>query len=160
MVYKARCRRTAKFVALKRILMEHEKEGFPITALREIKMLQKLKHPNITELLEIVTSKKKPEQEKQQGQNQQQESKGKERFSFYLVFTFCAHDLAGLLANGPRLMLVHIKTMMRHILEGLYKLHSSQILHRDMKTANVLITTDGVLKLADFGLARLMYSKL
>lgn len=145
-MYKARCRRTAKFVALKRILMEQEKEGFPITALREIKMLQKLKHPNITDLIEIVTSKKVA-------------AGGKERFSFYLVFTFCAHDLAGLLASGPKLKLVHIKTMMRHILEGLYKLHSSQILHRDMKTANVLITQDGVLKLADFGLARLMYSE-
>lgn len=75
------------------------------------------------------------------------------------MFTFCEHDLAGLLSNANvKIKLVDIKTMMRHILRGLHKIHASQILHRDMKAANVLITADGVLKLADFGLARLMYS--
>ena len=44
-------------VALKKILMENEKEGFPITALREVKMLQQLKHENITELIEVCCSK-------------------------------------------------------------------------------------------------------
>ncbi|VDM28470.1 unnamed protein product [Toxocara canis] len=69
-VFKARCRRTGRLVALKKILMENEKEGvsstrcsvfiafeFPITALREVKMLQKLKHKHITELIEICSSK-------------------------------------------------------------------------------------------------------
>ena len=84
-----------------------------------------------------------------------------ERFSFYLVFTFCEHDLAGLLShNKVKLRLVDIKTMMQHILRGLCKIHKTNILHRDMKAANVLITKEGVLKLADFGLARLMISKL
>uniref|UniRef100_A0A1I8AX64 Protein kinase domain-containing protein n=1 Tax=Meloidogyne hapla TaxID=6305 RepID=A0A1I8AX64_MELHA len=46
--------------------------------------------------------------------------------------------------------------MAKHILEGLNKIHKSNILHRDMKSANVLITGGGFLKLADFGLARLM----
>jgi cyclin-dependent kinase 9 len=40
------------------------------------------------------------------------------------------------------------------LLNGLYFIHKNQILHRDMKTANILMTKDGVLKLADFGLAR------
>ncbi|KAL3079067.1 hypothetical protein niasHS_014849 [Heterodera schachtii] len=144
-VFKARCKRTGKLVALKKILMENEKEGFPITALREIKMLQRLRHQHITELVEVCTSKQKS---------------GKEKFCFYLVFTFCEHDLAGLLSNTQvKIRLVDIKTMMQHILRGLHKIHSSQILHRDMKAANVLITGDGVLKLADFGLARLMYKQ-
>ena len=56
-VFKARCKRTGKMVALKKILMENEKEGFPITALREVKMLQQLKHENITELIEVCCSK-------------------------------------------------------------------------------------------------------
>lgn len=142
-VFKARCKRTGQLVALKKILMENEKEGFPITALREIKMLKLLKHPNITELIEVCTCKQR---------------NARDRFSFYLVFTFCEHDLAGLLSTKAvqKFSLVEIKTMAKHILEGLNKIHKSNILHRDMKSANVLITSDGILKLADFGLARLM----
>lgn len=43
---------------------------------------------------------------------------------------------------------------MQQLLNGLYFIHSNKILHRDMKAANILITKLGVLKLADFGLAR------
>lgn len=79
----------------------------------------------------------------------------KDRATFYLVMALCAHDLAGLLSNPKiRMSLVHIKTMMKHLMSGLNKLHRSKILHRDMKAANVLISKDGILKLADFGLAR------
>ncbi|KAH7727623.1 CMGC/CDK/CDK9 protein kinase [Aphelenchoides avenae] len=142
-VFKARCKTTGKLVALKKILMENEKEGFPITALREVKMLQKLKHRHITELLEICGSKAKNE---------------KARCTFYLVFTFCDHDLAGLLSHrSATLTLQHVKTLVKHLLEGLYHIHANNILHRDMKAANVLITHEGVLKLADFGLARPIY---
>ena len=57
-VFKARCRTDrAKIVALKKVLMENEKEGFPITAVREIKILRQLKHKNIIKLREIVTDK-------------------------------------------------------------------------------------------------------
>jgi hypothetical protein len=44
-------------VALKMIRMDNEKEGFPITAIREIKLLSTLKHENIVNLREIVRSK-------------------------------------------------------------------------------------------------------
>ena len=40
-------------MALKKVLMENEKEGFPITALREIRILQLLNHDNIVNLIEI-----------------------------------------------------------------------------------------------------------
>lgn len=120
-------------------------------------MLQNLKHSNITELIDIVS-----------GFilyiwniNCQfyLEKNNKQRFSFYLVFVFCDHDLAGLLSHPQlKIRLVEIKTMIKHILNGLYKIHNSNILHRDMKAANVLISHDGVLKLADFGLARPMFS--
>jgi cyclin-dependent kinase 9 len=77
------------------------------------------------------------------------------RTTFYLVFTFCEHDLAGLLRNQHvKFQLAEIKGLMKQLFEGLYKIHVSRILHRDMKAANVLITKEGVLKLADFGLAR------
>ena len=48
-------------VALKKVRLENEKEGFPITAVREIKILRQLNHPNIVNLMEIVTDKQKAE---------------------------------------------------------------------------------------------------
>ena len=56
-VYKARNTVTNVFVALKRIRMEAEKDGFPVTAMREIKLLQSLKHENVIHLYEMMVSK-------------------------------------------------------------------------------------------------------
>ncbi|KRZ23579.1 Geranylgeranyl transferase type-2 subunit beta [Trichinella pseudospiralis] len=140
-VFKARDRKTGKIVALKKILMENEKEGFPITAIREIRILQKVRHQNVTELLEVCRSKAS--------------SYNRGRSTFYLVFAFCEHDLAGLLSNvHVKFSLGEIKEVMKQLLDGLFFIHMQKILHRDMKAANVLITKSGVLKLADFGLAR------
>nr|CAI5826983.1 unnamed protein product [Callosobruchus analis] len=133
-VFKAKAKSNPKkFVAMKKVLMDNEKEGFPITALREIRILQLLKHENVVNLIEIC----------------------RYRSTFYLVFDFCEHDLAGLLSNvNVKFSLGEIKKVVQQLLNGLYYIHSNKILHRDMKAANVLITKNGVLKLADFGLAR------
>ncbi|XP_055702724.1 cyclin-dependent kinase 9 [Phlebotomus papatasi] len=141
-VFKAREKKSNnKFVAMKKVLMDNEKEGFPITALREIRILQLLKHENVVNLIEICRTKAT--------QN------NRYRSTFYLVFDFCDHDLAGLLSNmNVKFSLGEIKKVMQQLLNGLYYIHSNKILHRDMKAANVLITKNGVLKLADFGLAR------
>lgn len=141
-VFKARDAKNHKFtVAMKKILMENEKEGFPITALREIRILQLLKHDNVVSLLEICQTRAT--------------QFNRYRSTFYLVFEFCEHDLAGLLSNTKvKFSLGEIKQVIQQMLNGLYYIHSNKILHRDMKAANVLITKTGTLKLADFGLAR------
>ncbi|XP_013393742.1 cyclin-dependent kinase 9 [Lingula anatina] len=140
-VFKARDRKTKTLVALKKVLMENEKEGFPITALREIKILQLLKNENVVNLIEICRSKATPY--------------NRFKSTFYLVFEFCEHDLAGLLSNSNvKFTLGEIKKVMQQLLNGLYYIHSNKVLHRDMKAANILITKSGQLKLADFGLAR------
>lgn len=46
-VYRAKDKKTDEIVALKRLKMEKEKEGFPITSLREINTILKAQHPNI-----------------------------------------------------------------------------------------------------------------
>jgi len=137
-VFKAKCKTDrTKIVALKKVLMENEKEGFPITALREIKILQLLNHENIVNLLEICRQY------------------NRHKTTFYLVFDFCEHDLAGLLSNiNVKFSLGEIKKVMQQMCEGLFFIHTNKIIHRDMKAANILITKQGVLKLADFGLAR------
>ena len=143
-VFKARHKQTRKIVALKKVLMENEKEGFPITALREIKILQLLKHENVINLIEICRTKA---------------TAAKYKATFYLVFDFCEHDLAGLLSNvNVKFSMGEIKKVMQQLLNSLFFIHSQKILHRDMKAANILITKNGVLKLADFGLARAISS--
>ncbi|XP_044728460.1 cyclin-dependent kinase 9 [Chrysoperla carnea] len=142
-VFKAKEKNTTKkiFVAMKKVLMDNEKEGFPITALREIRILQLLKHENVVNLIEICRTRATPN--------------NRFKSTFYLVFDFCEHDLAGLLSNvNVAFNLGEIKKVMQQLLNGLYYIHSNKILHRDMKAANVLITKTGILKLADFGLAR------
>lgn len=75
--------------------------------------------------------------------------------TFYLVCEFCEHDLSGLLSNlNVKFTLAEMKMLMQQLLNGLFFIHSNNILHRDMKSANILITRSGILKLADFGLAR------
>ena len=56
-VYKARDLRSDEVVALKKVRTDHEREGFPITAVREIKILRQLKHENIVNLKEIISDK-------------------------------------------------------------------------------------------------------
>ncbi|OQV16627.1 Cyclin-dependent kinase 9 [Hypsibius exemplaris] len=140
-VFKAKCKKTGRQVALKKILMENEKEGFPITALREIKILQQFDDPNVVKLFDICSSKAS--------------DFNRYRSTFYLVFEFCEHDLAGLLSN-TKVKFSHgeVKTIMKQLLEGLFYIHAGKVLHRDMKTSNILLNKEGILKIADFGLAR------
>ena len=56
-VFKARDTATDEIVALKKVRADHEREGFPVSAVREIKILRQLKHENIVNLKEIVSDK-------------------------------------------------------------------------------------------------------
>jgi len=139
-VYKARNKETGEIVALKRVRMDNEKEGFPVTAIREIKILKVLNHKNIVQLKEIVTSKA----------SEYNHGKG----SIYMVMEFSDHDLTGLTDAGTRFTTPQIKCYMKQLLEGLAYCHKNRVLHRDIKGSNLLINNEGQLKLADFGLAR------
>ncbi|KAK4792085.1 hypothetical protein SAY86_022520 [Trapa natans] len=150
-VYMAREKGTGEIVALKKIRMENEREGFPITAIREIKILKRLNHENVIKLKEVVTS---PEPEKdEQGRPEGNKYKG----GIYMVFEYMDHDLTGLADRpGMRFSIPQIKCYMRQLLTGLHYCHIYQVLHRDIKGSNLLIDNEGNLKLADFGLARLV----
>lgn len=124
---------TQRKVALKKIRMEGEKDGFPVTAMREIKLLQHLRNHNVVSLLEVMV----------------------ERNECFMVFEYLSHDLTGLI-NHPTfsLTLAHKKDLAKQMFEGLNYLHHRGVLHRDIKAANILISNQGLLKFADFGLAR------
>ena len=132
-VFKAIHVYTKNLAALKKIRMDGEKDGFPVTAVREIKLLQSLKHENVVCLQEVMV----------------------EHNDCFMVFEYLSHDLTGLL-NHPTFKLEHAhkKHLGRQLFEGLNYLHRRGVLHRDIKAANILVSNTGQLKLADFGLAR------
>ncbi|KAG2613817.1 probable serine/threonine-protein kinase At1g09600 [Panicum virgatum] len=101
---------------------------------REIRILQRLDHPNVIRLDGIATSRM--------------------HRSIYLVFEFMYSDLTKLIARpGQRLTEPQIKRYMQQLLAGLQHCHDRGILHRDIKGSNLLIDRHGVLKIGDFGLA-------
>eukprot|EP00887_Chlorella_sp_A99_P004031 scaffold11.g4031.t1 len=127
-VYRARERESGAICALKKasagdaqgprlppVKLDKEREGFPLTSVREINILLSLDHPNIVGVSEVVV--------------------GASLDSVFMVMEYADHDLRGLLS-------------------GVAYLHERWVLHRDLKTSNILYTNRGMLKICDFGLAR------
>ncbi|XP_073908299.1 LOW QUALITY PROTEIN: cyclin-dependent kinase 2-like [Castor canadensis] len=132
-VYKAKNKLTGEVVALKKIRLDTETEGVPSTAIREISLLEELKHPNIVKLLDVIRTENK----------------------LYLVFEFLHQDLKKFMdAALAGILLPLIKSYLFQLLQGLAFRHSHGVLHRDLKPQNLLINTEGAIKLAIFGLAR------
>ncbi|KFO34398.1 Mitogen-activated protein kinase 4 [Fukomys damarensis] len=114
-------------------------------ALREIKIIRRLDHDNIVKVYEVLG----PKGTDLQG----------ELFKYsvaYIVQEYMETDLAHLLEQGT-LTEEHAKLFMYQLLRGLKYIHSANVLHRDLKPANIFISTeDLVLKIGDFGLARIV----
>lgn len=72
----------------------------------------------------------------------------------FMVFEFLDHDLTGLLESKLQLSDALVKYYLKSILEGLAYLHAKGIMHRDIKGANILVSNEGDVRIADMGLAR------
>ncbi|KAJ0972888.1 hypothetical protein J5N97_020847 [Dioscorea zingiberensis] len=133
-VYRARDLEKGKTVALKKVrFVNMDPESVRFMA-REIHILRRLDHPNVVKLEGLVTSRMS--------------------CSLYLVFEYMEHDLAGLAANPSiKFTVPQIKCYMHQLLSGLDHCHNHGVLHRDIKGSNLLIDNNGMLRIADFGLA-------
>ncbi|KAG8379232.1 hypothetical protein BUALT_Bualt07G0067100 [Buddleja alternifolia] len=133
-VFRARDLESGKIVALKKVRFDNfEPESVRFMA-REIMILRRLEHPNIIKLEGLVTSRSS--------------------CNIYLVFEYMEHDISGLLSS-PEITFTEaqVKCYVKQLLSGLEHCHSRGVMHRDIKGANLLVDNEGVLKVADFGLA-------
>ncbi|CAM9567675.1 unnamed protein product [Ascophyllum nodosum] len=120
-------------------------KGFPVTAMREMRILRQMEHKNIVDLLEVVIDGNP--------------TPGR-LSTVALVFEYLDHDLSGLLDTpeaANQITPALAKSFMMQLVEGVAYMHSKNIIHRDIKGANLLISNHGHLKIADWGLARRLY---
>lgn len=144
-VSRAREQTSGEIVALKKLKLDPLRDGgFPVTALREIQCLRAAKHRHVVNLREVVTG------------NEEEEGEGDEvRGDVYLVMDFLEHDLKTLQEEMEEpFMPSEVKTLLLQLGSAVEFLHDHWILHRDLKTSNILMNNRGEIKLADFGMAR------
>ena len=129
-------------VALKyiRLMSSNSGDGGLARAIfREVESLKQLAHhPGVVKLLDVF-----PEQ-----------------MNLCLVLEYAPSDLSEIISQskGP-LPMANVKAYARMLLSALAYLHSNNVIHRDIKPSNVLVTATGQVKLADFGLARVIESR-
>jgi len=125
-------------VAVKQLRFDFEKEGFPLEALREITLLSSVRHANIVRMHAVACGD------------------GDSPAEWHLVMEPAGHELTTLVKGARRRPFAeaHVKHLMLQLLRALAALHSVWVMHRDLKTPNVLVDDAGVLRLCDFGLAR------
>ncbi|XP_037688694.1 cyclin-dependent kinase-like 1 isoform X2 [Choloepus didactylus] len=134
-VFKCRNRDTGQIVAIKRFLESEDDPVIKKIALREIRMLKQLKHPNLVNLLEVFRRKRK----------------------LHLVFEYCDHTVLHELDRYQRGVPEHlVKSITWQTLQAVNFCHKHNCIHRDVKPENILITKHSVIKLCDFGFARLL----
>ncbi|XWS51372.1 hypothetical protein CRYUN_Cryun12cG0171300 [Craigia yunnanensis] len=137
-VYRAKDKTTGEIVALKKVKIldrrDSEEYGFPLTSLREINILASFHHPSVVKVKEVVVD---------------------DRDNVYMVMEYMEHDFKGLMESMKRpFSTSDVKCLMLQLMEGVKYLHDNWVLHRDLKTSNLLLNNLGELKICDFGMAR------
>jgi len=133
-VWKAVSVETGEVVAVKKIFDAFQNATDAQRTFREIMFLQELgDHENILKLLDVM--------------------KAENNRDIYLVFEYMETDLHAVI-RANILEEVHKEYIIYQLLKALKFLHSGGVIHRDLKPSNLLLNSDCLLKVGDFGLAR------
>ncbi|XP_020592689.1 mitogen-activated protein kinase kinase kinase 5-like isoform X2 [Phalaenopsis equestris] len=136
-VYRATNRHTGALCAMKEvnIIPDDPKSAECLKQLeQEIKVLSKLKHPNIVQYYGSELTE--------------------DQFFIYLEYVYPGSINKYVQEHCGAMTESVVRNFTRHILTGLAFLHSTNNIHRDIKGANLLVDVNGVVKLADFGMAK------
>lgn len=133
-VYKARRKYTGRLVAIKMINKLGQSKEDLQSFRREISILQKVDHPNIMRMLEIFET----------------------NTDFCLVTELGRGDLFQIITDNQSLPENILRSISAQLVSALNYLHSQRIIHRDLKPQNVLISSNGTIKICDFGFARVL----
>jgi serine/threonine protein kinase len=135
-VYKAIDFMTEREVAIKMLRPDLTRQVGVVARFRsEAKALAKLNHPNIATMYSFF----------RQGDD------------FFMAMELVRGEtLADLILRSGTISCDAAISMFRHVLEGLSYAHQNGVVHRDIKPSNIMLTTDGSVKLMDFGIARVM----
>jgi len=122
-------KRNRRRYALKKV--NRVEDGIPITTIREIQALRDMRHPNIIRLIELVVHSGK----------------------IYMVFPYVHYDLNKFI-RSKKMDTADIRHVFLQIARGICYMHSKGIMHRDLKSANILVDQSLNVSIADFGMAR------
>ena len=135
-VYKASHEKSKEVVAIKEITFRRKRDGtIPVSILREISYLTESNHPNIVK--KFATGMIPGIQD-----------------VICILMEYMEYDLSSFMSVTD-LSIPQVKKFMRDLLNGVDYLHQKDLMHRDLKPGNLLLDTDGQLKLADFGFVRM-----
>lgn len=132
-VWRAVDRKTKQQVALKKVYDGFGNQQDAQRTYREVMLLQRLEHPNVVKLLNVMRA-----------------INGND---LYLVFELMETDLHAVIRSGI-LQPIHKQFISYQIVRCVRYLHARRVIHRDLKPANILLNSDCLAKLGDFGLAR------
>lgn len=129
------CRRAVKILKKKKLKRIPSGEQ---NVKREIQLLKRLHHPNIIRLVDVLQNDEKQK--------------------MYLFMEYCVSGLQDMLdaAECKKFPIWQAHAYFAQLVDGLEYLHSQHVVHKDIKPSNLLLTTGGILKISDFGVAELL----